>query len=259
MCVPSFPTSGCDYDCDYSCRVSHEYVTTSRPAELPPPPRPRLGVGMEIGDGESVGVCNVLLISVSIGNYGVPDPTTLDEFGMPKFFESDRIQVSGLVISSYCEEHSHWNANSSLSAWLIKHNVPAIFGVDTRALTKRIRVKGPSPPPPPSPSLSPSPSPNTITVTITPSLIGSMLGKLVVENNDIEFSDPNTRNLVAEVSRKEPTVYGDGNGKTKIVAVDLGIKNNIIRYLARAGISLKVVPWDYDFTQEDCDGEIFDH
>lgn len=76
------------------------------------------------------------------GNYGVPDRVPQDEFGLAKYFESKSVHVSALVISAYTCEHSHWNAASSLGAWLKEHDVPAIYGVDTRALTKRIRDAG---------------------------------------------------------------------------------------------------------------------
>jgi carbamoyl-phosphate synthase / aspartate carbamoyltransferase len=66
----------------------------------------------------------------------------LDEFGLPKYFESDRIQVAGLVVQQYNDDHSHWNSNSSLAAWLRSQGVPALHGIDTRALTKRIRDGG---------------------------------------------------------------------------------------------------------------------
>ena len=155
-----------------------------------------------------------------VGNYGVPNDEK-DEFGLSKYFESDHIQVTALVICDYSHEPSHYLSNRSLSEWLSSHNIPAIYGLDTRALTKKLRVKG------------------------------AMLGKIVF-GQDIPFDDPNKRNLVAEVSRKEPQVFG--NGPTKILAVDCGIKNNIIRYFLKKGVTLKVVPWDYDFTSEEYDG-----
>lgn len=77
-----------------------------------------------------------------IGNYGVPDESVLDEIGLPKFFESKEIHVAGLIVSEYCWEHSHWNAQKSLSKWLQEYNVPGLYGVDTRALTKKLREMG---------------------------------------------------------------------------------------------------------------------
>jgi len=77
-----------------------------------------------------------------IGNYGVPDESIKDEYGLPKYFESSAIHIAGLVVSSYSWQHSHWAARSSLAAWLQKSNIPAIYGVDTRALTKKLRESG---------------------------------------------------------------------------------------------------------------------
>ena len=77
-----------------------------------------------------------------IGNYGVPDDTVTDEYGLPTYFESSTIHVAGLVVSSYSWQHSHWTAQKSLSEWLTKHGVPAMYGVDTRELTKTLREHG---------------------------------------------------------------------------------------------------------------------
>ncbi|HEC87623.1 MAG TPA: hypothetical protein ENI49_07175 [Thermoplasmatales archaeon] len=103
-----------------------------------------------------------------IGNYGIPGNEKED--GLLKHFESDKIQVQGLVIVNDSEEYSHWNAKKSLSEWMREHNIPGIYGVDTRELTKKLRERG------------------------------TMLGKIVYDNDNIEFEDPNKRNLVAELS-----------------------------------------------------------
>jgi carbamoyl-phosphate synthase / aspartate carbamoyltransferase len=80
-----------------------------------------------------------------VGNYGVPDRKHADTIleGIPAYFESRQIHISGLVVASYCgEEYSHHLAVSSLGTWLKEQGIPAIYGVDTRLLTKRIRDKG---------------------------------------------------------------------------------------------------------------------
>ncbi|NLE06005.1 MAG: carbamoyl-phosphate synthase (glutamine-hydrolyzing) small subunit, partial [Crenarchaeota archaeon] len=94
-----------------------------------------------------------------VGNYGVPGPQK-DEFDIPLFYESDQVQVSGLIVSDYSVEYSHWNAEKSLADWLKEHEVPGIFGIDTRALTKKLRESG------------------------------TMLGKIIVNNEDVPFFDP---------------------------------------------------------------------
>lgn len=80
-----------------------------------------------------------------VGNYGVPSRETKDPIlpDLPAHFEASQIHIAGLVVASYCgEDYSHYLAASSLGSWLKEQNVPAICGVDTRALTKRIREKG---------------------------------------------------------------------------------------------------------------------
>src|SRR3989338_9169973 len=75
-----------------------------------------------------------------IGNYGVPEKST--ENGLAKNFESEKIQVQALVVSDYSSRYSHWNARKSLAEWLTEENIPAIYGIDTRELTKVLREKG---------------------------------------------------------------------------------------------------------------------
>jgi carbamoyl-phosphate synthase small subunit len=155
-----------------------------------------------------------------VGNYGVP-ASDRDEFGLLKHFESGKIQVSGLAISRLSSDTSHWSAERSLEEWLSEEGVPGITGVDTRALAKLIREKG------------------------------AMLGKLVPAGQDAELRDPNRRNLVAEVGIDEPLTYGaDG---PRVVVVDTGAKESIIRSLVLAGARVLRVPWDHDFFGEEFD------
>ncbi len=157
-----------------------------------------------------------------IGNYGVPGREK--ESGLLKNFESDKIQVQALVISDYSFEYSHWNAKKSLSDWLKEENIPAIYGVDTRKLTKTIREKG------------------------------AMLGKIIIDNDDVPLYDPNTIDVVKEVTIKEPITYNDNKKNKKIVVIDCGIKNNIIRNLIRRDLTVIRVPYDYDFLTQFFDG-----
>ncbi|KAL1919958.1 uncharacterized protein VTP21DRAFT_1890 [Calcarisporiella thermophila] len=199
-----------------------------------------------------------------VGNYGVPSREALDELlkDVPKYFESREIHVAGLIVGQYSQDYSHYLATSSLSQWLKENNVPAIYGIDTRALTKKIRTQGVM--------LGKILFPKSIVTT--PSVLGldasSVNGDAsqdwLKDYQDTEWVDPNDRNLVAEVSTKEPHLYTpdpakalkDQNGKTlRILAVDVGMKNNQIRCFVNRGVELKVVPWDYDFLKEtDYDG-----
>ncbi|XP_064626437.1 multifunctional protein CAD-like isoform X2 [Lineus longissimus] len=160
-----------------------------------------------------------------IGNYGIP-PYEDDEFGLRKWFESEKIHAAALIIGDLAENHSHWNAVKSLSEWLKEFNIPAIYGIDTRSLTKKIRESG------------------------------TMLGKIIVDGTDPEsvpYEDPNKRHLVAEVSIKEPIVYNP-DGEVKIVGIHCGMKTNQIRLLCERGACVKVVPWDYKIDSSEYDG-----
>lgn len=186
-----------------------------------------------------------------VGNYGVPDRDLKDDVVelLPKYFESNRIHIAGLVVAHYTEEYSHYLARSSLGQWLQQEGIPAIYGVDTRALTKRLRDRG------------------------------STLGRLALQKPSVssdailgdaqwqqhfdipEWDDPNVRNLVAKVSIKKPAVYtpksprkAQDGSTIRILAVDVGMKYNQIRCFVNRGVELKVVPWDYDFTTEQYDG-----
>lgn len=155
-----------------------------------------------------------------IGNYGVPGNESEDN--LEKFFESYALHITGLIVSDYSQNYSHWNAKKSLGDWLKDFGIPGIFGIDTRELTKILREKG------------------------------TMLGKIIHDNKDVEMFDPAKINLVAQVSTKEKKIYG--NGKFKILLIDCGVKYNIIRNLIKRDATVTVVPWDYDFSNEIYDG-----
>lgn len=76
-----------------------------------------------------------------VGNYGVPslDAVHKELDSLPRYLESSKIHIAGLVVARYSEDYSHYLAHGSLSEWLIKHDIPALYGVDTRMLTKLIR------------------------------------------------------------------------------------------------------------------------
>ena len=160
-----------------------------------------------------------------VGNYGVPS-TEAEEEGIATFMESDRIYASGIIVGDYSEEHSHWNAKESLSEWLKREKVPGITGLDTRHLTQILREHG------------------------------VMTGKIIVEGagDEPKEIDYNSINYVDEVSTKEVKTYGAGEGRKKVVLVDCGAKNNILRCLLRRGVEVVVVPWNHDFNDMDFDG-----
>ncbi|KAI0175950.1 carbamoyl-phosphate synth [Hypoxylon sp. FL1284] len=191
-----------------------------------------------------------------VGNYGVPSRETMDELlrDRPAHFESSQIHIAGLVVSTYAgEEFSHYLATSSLGTWLKEQGVPAMYGVDTRALTERIRQEG------------------------------SMLGRMLLEKqgltngttngvngaaghhtkdwkshfDTIDWVNPNTKNLVAEVSIKQPQLYKPhpstelkhpSGRPLRVLCLDVGMKNNQLRCFLNRGIEVLVCPWNHDFS-----------
>ena len=172
-----------------------------------------------------------------IGNYGVPD-TGLAENGLPLFMESEKIHVKGLIVADYSETFSHWNAKESLESWLKREKVPAITGIDTRRLTKKIREHG------------------------------VMRGYIEVNGDGLKneeyLEDYGSVNWVEQVSCKEVITYRPETNLSpltshlsplkRVVLVDCGVKANIIRCLIRRGIEVVRVPWDYDFNELEFDG-----
>lgn len=173
-----------------------------------------------------------------IGNYGVPDK---------KFWESGKIQVSGLIVCNYNDTPSHHASKQTLSVWLKKEKIPALEIKDTRELTLRLRDKG------------------------------CILGRIDFEKDDTlrntdnayrytnktgrslqlpyirtapsvfgkeNFFDPNLRNLAGEVSIKKPKIIG--KGKKTILLLDCGVKQNIIRELLARKVRVIHAPWNFD-------------
>ena len=162
-----------------------------------------------------------------VGNYGVP-PFTVEQNGIATFMESDRIYASAIIVSDYSQAYSHWNACESLGDWLKREKVPGVTGVDTRQLTKVLREHG------------------------------VMMGKLVFEDATIDLhpteeEDYSSVNWVERVSCKDVIRYNEGAGK-KVVLVDCGVKNNIIRCLINRQLEVIRVPWNYDYTDMTFDG-----
>lgn len=146
-----------------------------------------------------------------IGNYGIPSPDK---------WESERIHAKGIVISQTTNTWSHYEGIHSLLEWLSAQNVGCMMGVDTRALTKKLRARG------------------------------SMPGAITVSDNwDESLEDPNHQHLVSLAACSEIRTYN--NKKKTIIAIDCGMKENIIRELAKLPYTIKRVPYSYDFTHED--------
>jgi carbamoyl-phosphate synthase small subunit len=162
-----------------------------------------------------------------IGNYGVPS-SQKNEWGFSQNFESEEIHVRGIVVSQESRDFSHGSAVSSLHEWMVHHGIPGISGIDTRALTKKLRETG------------------------------VMLGRIVQDRSKAQslaaIEDPNDRNLAADVCLKDPLTYEPRSADfpmgpvATVVAYDCGIKRNIIRSWLKRGVRVHRVPWNYDLS-----------
>ena len=184
-----------------------------------------------------------------IGNYGVP-PRTFQPNGLSTFMESEKIHAEAIIISDYSREYSHWNAQCSLGDWLKEEHIPGIYGIDTRALTKKLREHG------------------------------VMMGRIEIEgmdNGELTMDNYGEVNYVDKVSCKDILVYSGEEShsfgidtpaetlnsqlsilncqlKKKVVLLDCGVKHNIIRSLLKRNLMVIRVPWNYDFNHLDYDG-----
>lgn len=160
-----------------------------------------------------------------LGSYGVPSYSLCDEHGLPLHYESDSIKVKGYAIHSLSRP-SHWSSDRGLGDWLLQEKVPGIQGIDTRAVTRRIRTNG------------------------------TMLGLLKTFDSEIgleleqvkeelgKLTDPNNRDLVRNVSPSEPIHYVNNSDAT-VVVLDCGVKYGIVRSLLASGASVVRLPYDY--------------
>ncbi len=158
-----------------------------------------------------------------VGNYGVPDPSIKDDDGIKKYFESDKIQVRGLVVHELSLVASHWSLSMTLDEWMYNEKIPGISGIDTRALTKKLREGG------------------------------VMMGALAVSEKEIDEDDlkkqlASAKNYTKEefmeiVSIKQPQVYG--KEPEAVVIIDTGVKNAILRNIRKLGYKAIQVPWNY--------------
>lgn len=146
-----------------------------------------------------------------IGNYGV----------FPTAGESNKVQVSGVIVSEAAQHWSHSDSQKSLLEWLKSEHVPLLAGVDTRALTKHLRTSG------------------------------TMIGAIADKPN-VAVTPAPARTFITV---SEP-VYYENAGRKKIILVDCGAKENILRSLLKLPVSVKRVPYDYDYTNEDYDGVV---
>jgi carbamoyl-phosphate synthase small subunit len=141
-----------------------------------------------------------------VGNYGIPES---------KFWESEKMQIAGLVVCDYIDTPYHFQSKKTLGTWLKEWNIPALEIKDTRMIAIKIRDEG------------------------------VQLGKITVGDHDVDFNNPNERNLASEVSLQGVQIINEKGAKT-VAVFDCGVKNKIIHNLVERNIRVVRVPWDYD-------------
>ncbi|KQC31261.1 glutamine-hydrolyzing carbamoyl-phosphate synthase small subunit [Flagellimonas eckloniae] len=152
-----------------------------------------------------------------IGNYG----TNSEEV------ESDSIKIAGLIVKNFSYDYSRPSADMSLLDFLDKNDLFAISDVDTRALVSYIRDNG---------------------------AMNALISTRVDELDELKKELAKVPSMVglelsSKVSTKEPYYFGEENATYKISALDIGIKKNILRNLAKRGAYIKVFPYNTPFTE----------
>ncbi len=150
-----------------------------------------------------------------IGNYGV----NTNEI------ESESIKIAGLVCKNFSQTHSRSDSQSNLLEYFKKQNLICISDVDTRALVSYIRDNG---------------SMNAVICTDKTSIE-------VLKQKLQEIPDMKGLELASKVSTKQPYYFGNPEAKYKVSALDLGIKTNILRNLAKRNCYIKVFPYNSTF------------
>src|SRR5580693_7267565 len=160
-----------------------------------------------------------------IGNYGVPSGKEKDVFGLPRHFESGGIKVSGLVVQEHCQRPSHWASVQTLSRWMADQGVPGIEGVDTRALVTTIRERGVM-----MCALSNGPE-----VASRRELRGLL--EKAARYDSVDF--------VKRVSVSKVESYGVS--EKRVVVIDCGVKESIIRNMLGRGYGVVRMPFDSSY------------
>ena len=170
----------------------------------------------------------VVMTHPLVGNYGVP-AWEKDIYSIHKYFESDSIKVSGFVVNECCKNPSHYESIKTLNEFLLEEDIPGIEWVDTRAITKILREEG-------------------VQVGLLAVFNPGEIPNIEELKEDVKkVKDPNLRHLASEVSTKEIKCFTPSNPKGKVVVLDLGVKNNILRNLVKRKINVILVPYNYTY------------
>lgn len=151
----------------------------------------------------------ITFTATQLGNYGV----NIEDDESPKPF------CNGIIVRDLARKSSNWRANATLESYLVRHGIPAMCNVDTRALTRFIRENG-----------------------ALPGAFGT--DEILVKQAAIDAKGTDNCNLAKVVSTKEPYFKGTKDSPFYVVAYDFGIKKSILDHLQMRGCYVEVVPWD---------------
>ena len=161
-----------------------------------------------------------------IGNYGIGEPE-LDEHGIDKIFESNKIHIKALVVGEYNPKYSHWRGKKSLGEWLKENDIIGISGLDTRELVKITREN------------------RDVIGKITSSELSS---NMPMDSVSIEEITKDTR--ADNVSGEEKYIINENPNLLNILVIDCGIKNSQLRALLKNDVQLTLVNTSYRFVNE---------
>jgi carbamoyl-phosphate synthase small subunit len=155
----------------------------------------------------------------------------------PEDEESAHPHIRGAIARNICWRPSNWRSTQSLPDYLKERNIPGIYGIDTRSLTRKLRSSG---------AMNGGISTEILDagellkqVTAAPSMAGLNLVREVTTTEVYEWSDPTDSHW-----EFGPVVDGNNRELLTVVAIDFGIKRNILRRLASYGCRVIVVPAD---------------
>jgi len=166
-----------------------------------------------------------------IGNYGISESD----------FESRQVQVSGFAVREYCSRPSHWQSTRTVHEFLLAYGIPGISGIDTRALTRRLRSSG------------------VMMGIITSEMAAEEASKELKSLPQYDLTDfvhqvstdkvyewqsnaPSTANLISSPLRGEDKGEGEAKQSLKILVIDYGLKYNILRILNQLGCQVSAIP-----------------
>lgn len=171
-----------------------------------------------------------------VGNYGVPSKQNYED-DLIEGHESSKIHASAIVVSEYEENPHHRTCEVNLDRWLSENNVPGLVGLDTRRLVQIVRDN------------------KKVLAKIIPSEVDGFLSREEISfkesMDETVFFDPADYNLLPLVSSR--SINEIGSGDITVGIVDCGVKWNIVREVIKSGCKVKVIPWDKEISEVDCD------